>query len=65
MWHWILDHRGAFNSIGLAWIAPVVLVLIGTRLFRPGYRRGETAVELIPVRTDEQRADTQKPRSAA
>jgi len=63
MWHWILDHGSAFNDIGLAWIAPAVVVLIAAKLFRPGYRRGEP--ELIPVRTDEQRADTQKSRSAA
>jgi hypothetical protein len=64
MWHWILDHRGAFNDIGLAWVAPVVLVFLAIRLFRPGYRRGEG--ELVPVRRDEPRTDAQqKSRSAA
>lgn len=63
MWHWILDHRSAFNDIGLAWLAPIVVVLVVSRLFRSGYRGGQA--ELVPVRTDEQPADAQKPRSAA
>ncbi|MGH7014051.1 MAG: hypothetical protein ACREEL_07850 [Stellaceae bacterium] len=63
MWHWILDHGSAFNDIGLAWVIPVLLVLTAIRLFRPGYRRGEA--EPIPVRADEQRDETNKPRSAA
>jgi len=63
MWHWILDHVSAFNAIGLAWVAPVLLVLVATRLFRPGhYRR---TAEPIPVRAEEQRDETNKPRSAA
>ncbi|MDE2166584.1 MAG: hypothetical protein KGJ66_09650 [Alphaproteobacteria bacterium] len=63
MWHWILEHRNAFNDIGLVWLVPVLVVLVATRLFRPGYHRG--SVEPIPLRTDEQRTETQKPRSAA
>jgi len=63
MWHWILDHANAFNAIGLAWGAPVLLVFVATRLFRPGQYRGEA--QLIPVRADEQRDETEKPRSAA
>jgi hypothetical protein len=67
MWHhlihWILDHCSAFNDIGLAWIVPVLLVLVISRLFRPDYRRGEA--EFVPVRIDGSRADARKPRSAA
>ncbi len=63
MWHWILAHGSAFNDIGMAWLVPVLVVLIATRLFRPGYHRPDA--EAILVRTDEQRADAQKPRSAA
>jgi hypothetical protein len=63
MWHWILDHRSAFNDIGMIWLVPVLVVLVATRLFRGGYHRGEPAP--IPVRTDEQGADAEKPRSAA
>jgi hypothetical protein len=63
MWHWILEHRNAFNDIGLVWLVPALIVLVAIRLIRPGYRRG--TAEPIPVRTDEQRAETQKPRSAA
>lgn len=63
MWHWILEHRSAFNDIGLVWLVPVAVVLVATRLFRPGYRRGNA--ELIPVRSEEHRADGPKPRSAA
>ena len=63
MWHWILDHGSAFNDIGMAWIAPVLLLLVATRLFRPGYRRPEA--EAIRVRADDQTTEAQKPRSAA
>lgn len=63
MWHWILDHGSAFNDIGMAWIVPVLVVLVATRLFRPANSRADAAP--IPVRADEQRADAQKPRSAA
>ncbi|MDE2229691.1 MAG: hypothetical protein KGL11_11710 [Alphaproteobacteria bacterium] len=64
MWHWILDHRSTFDAIGLAWAIPVVVVLVATKLFPPAYRRGETASELITVRTDKG-AETKSPRSAA
>lgn len=63
MWHWILEHSSAFNDIGLAWIVPILLVFVATRLFRPDYRRPN--VELIPVRADAKRDKTSKPRSAA
>ncbi|MGB8181667.1 MAG: hypothetical protein WCF13_04790 [Stellaceae bacterium] len=63
MWHWILDHANAFNAIGLAWVVPVLLVFIATRLFRPGHHRGEA--NLVPVRAEESRDENEKPRSAA
>lgn len=63
MWHWILDHVSAFNAIGLAWVVPVLVVLLAARLLRPGHYRGTT--ELVPVRAEEQRDETKKPRSAA
>lgn len=63
MWHWILDHANAFNAIGLAWVVPVLVVLVAARFFRPGHYRG--AAELVPVRAEEQRDETNKPRSAA
>jgi len=63
MWHWILDHANAFNAIGLAWVVPVLLVLVATRLFRPGQHRA--AAELVPARADQQRDESEKPRSAA
>ena len=64
MWHWILDHVHAFNAIGLAWVIPVLVVLIAARLFRPGHYRG--SAELVPVRAEEQSDETKnKPRSAA
>lgn len=63
MWHWILDHVQAFNAIGLAWVIPVLVVLVASRFFRPGHYRG--TAELIPVRAEEQHDETKKPRSAA
>lgn len=63
MWHWILDHANAFNAIGRAWVVPVLVVLVAARFFRPGHYRG--AAELVPVRAEEQRDETNKPRSAA
>ncbi len=63
MWHWILEHSSAFNDIGMVWLVPVLVVLVATRFFRPGYHRGTAAP--IPVRSDDQRGDAQKPRSAA
>lgn len=63
MWHWVLEHSGAFNDIGLAWFAPILLVFVATRIFRPGYRRPND--ELVPVRADVKRDETSKPRSAA
>ena len=63
MWHWILDHANAFNAIGFAWGVPVLLVLVATSLFRPGHYRGAAA--LVPMRAEEPRDDTGKPRSAA
>ncbi|HEV2265125.1 MAG TPA: hypothetical protein VGR79_11405 [Stellaceae bacterium] len=63
MWHWILDHVNAFNAIGLAWGVPVLLVLVAARFFRPGHYRG--TAELVPVRAEEQRDETDQPRSAA
>lgn len=63
MWHWLLDHGSAFDDIGIAWVIPVLVILVATRLFRPGYHRSQSAP--IPVRTDEPRDESNQPRSAA
>jgi len=61
MWHWISEHRTVFGDIGLAWIAPVLLVSIAARLFRRTLFRETEEVGII-VAPDHRVTSTEKPR---
>lgn len=63
MWHWILYHGAVLNDIGLAWVAPVLLVLVVGRMVRPGYRHGEP--EFARVSSEERREKPEERRSSA
>ncbi len=66
MWHWLIDHWIVLSDIGLAWIAPVLVVFMAGRLLRIEYRGRQAGITVAAVRMDEDGAEKKKNlRSAA